>query len=142
VIHQVIAELDPHAYCEAIAAAVRRCAPRPSYQRRLAWALEAQPGLLIGDGHLAPLRAIPRLIDLLAAGGVAGVVVPSCPRCRRVVRIDKPLDGMRICRTCIAHSRTEQCARCAARREPVTRDDHGRPVCANGIVALRGSRYG
>jgi hypothetical protein len=134
VIHQMIAELDPHADCETIAAAVRRCAPRPSYQRRLAWALEAQPGLLTGDGHLAPLRAIPRLIDLLVAGGVAGIVRPVCPRCRRVVRIDKPLDGVRVCRTCIAHSRIEECVRCAARREPVTRDDHGRPVCANCFI--------
>jgi hypothetical protein len=27
-----------------------------------------------------------------------------------VVRIDKPLDGVRVCRTCIAHSRTEPSA--------------------------------
>ena len=134
VIYQVIAELDPDIDRDTIAAAVRRCAPRPSYQRRLAWALEAQPGLLTGDGHLAPLRAIPRLIDLLATGGVAGIVRPTCPRCRRVVRIDKPLDGMRVCRTCIAHSRLEQCARCAAHREPVTRDDQGQPVCANCFI--------
>jgi hypothetical protein len=134
VIHHLIAELDPHADRETIAAAVRQCAPRPSYQRRVAWALEAQPGLLSGDGHLAPLRAIPRLIDLLAAGGVAGIVRPTCPGCQRVVRIDKPLDGMRVCRTCIAHSRIEECVRCAARREPVTRDDQGRPVCANCFI--------
>src|SRR5262249_55142854 len=49
----------------------------------------------------------------------------------RLVHIDKPLDGMRVCRTCIAHSRTEECARCQARREPVTRDERGRPLCAN-----------
>jgi hypothetical protein len=134
VIHHLIAELDPHADRETIAAAVRRCAPRPSYQRRVAWALEAQPGLLTGDGYLAPLRAIPRLIDLLAAGGVAGIVRPACPGCQRVVRIDKPLDGMRVCRTCIAHSRIEECVRCAARREPVTRDDQGRPLCANCFI--------
>ncbi|MFN2495743.1 MAG: hypothetical protein ABR608_07535 [Pseudonocardiaceae bacterium] len=134
VIHQVIAELDPDADQATVAAAVRRCAPRPSYQRRLAWALEAQPGLLTGDGHLAPLRAIPRLVDLLAAGGVAGIVRPVCPCCQRVVRIDKPLEGMRVCRTCIAHSRIEQCVRCAARREPVTRDDQGRPVCASCFI--------
>jgi hypothetical protein len=134
VIHQVLGELDPNADRQAVAAAVRRCAPRPSYQRRVAWALQAQPGLLTGEGHLAPLRAIPRLIELLAAGGVAGIVPPTCPRCRRVVRIDKPLDGVRVCRTCIAHSRIEQCARCSARREPVTRDEHGRPVCANCFI--------
>lgn len=134
VIHQIIAELDAHADRQTITVAVRRCAPRPSYQRRVAWALEAQPGLLTGDGHLAPLRAIPRLIDLLADAGVAGIIRPVCPGCRRVVRIDKPLDGVRVCRMCIAHSRLEQCARCAARREPVTRDDQGRPVCANCFI--------
>ncbi len=134
VIHSLIAELDPDADRETIAAAVRRSAPRSSYQQKLAWALEAQPALLTGDGHLAPLRAIPRLVDLLHAAGVGGVVRPACPRCHRVVRIDKPLDGMRVCRTCIAHSRIEKCVRCGARREPVTRDDRGRPLCANCFI--------
>lgn len=40
----------------------------------------------------------------------------------RVVRIDKPLDGQRVCRNCIAKSRIEECVRCGARREPGTRD--------------------
>lgn len=134
VIHNLIAELDPRADRETIAAAVRRSASRPSYQQKLAWALEARPSLLTGDGHLAPLRAIPRFIDLLHAAGVGGVVRPACPRCHRVVRIDKPLDGMRVCRTCIAHSRIEECARCGAHREPVTRDDQGKPLCANCFI--------
>ena len=98
---------------------------RPSYQQKLAWALEDNPALLTGDGHLAPLRAIPRFIEMLHDAGVAGVVRPACGRCGRVVRIDKPLDGVRVCRTCIAHSRTEPCARCGAVREPVTRDGQG-----------------
>lgn len=134
VIHNMIVELDPHPDRETIAAAVRASAPRPSYQQRLAWALEAQPALLTGQGHLAPLRAIPRFIDLLHAAGVTGIVRPACPRCHRVVRIDKPLDGMRVCRMCIAHSRIEECVRCRAHREPVTRDDQGRPVCANCFI--------
>jgi hypothetical protein len=134
VIHNLIAGLDPDADRETIAAAVRRSAPRPSYQQKLAWALEAHPALLTGDGHLAPLRAVPRLVDLLHEAGVGGIVRPACPRCHRVVRIDKPLDGMRVCRTCIAHSRIEECVRCAARREPATRDERGRPLCANCFV--------
>lgn len=134
VIQQVIAELDPDVDAQTVAVAVRRCAARPSYQRRVAWALEAVPGLLTGDGYLAPLRAIPRLIELLAGAGVAGIVRPTCPRCRRVVRIDKPLNGVRVCRTCIAHSRIQECVRCSARREPVTRDEDGRPVCANCFI--------
>jgi hypothetical protein len=90
--------------------------------------------LLTGDGHLAPHRAILRLIDLLHAAGVTGIIRPACPRCRRVVRIDKPLDGQRVCRTCIAHSRIEECSRCKARREPATRDDQGRPLCPNCLI--------
>jgi hypothetical protein len=134
VIHAVIAALDPDASPAAVAAAVLQAAPRPSYQQKLAWVLEEHPALLTGEGHLAPLRAIPRFIDLLLAAGVVCVVRPACGRCRRVVRIDKPLDGVRVCRSCIARSRREQCARCGASREPVTRDDKGRPVCANCFI--------
>jgi hypothetical protein len=134
VIHGIIIALDPGAGRETVAGAVRQAAPRPSYQQKLAWALEDNPALLTGDGHLAPLRAIPRFIEMLHGAGVAGVVRPACGRCGRVVRIDKPLDGVRVCRTCIAHSRTEPCARCGAVREPVTRDGQGRPVCANCFV--------
>ena len=135
VIHGIIAELDPDVSRDAVATAVRLSAPRPSYQQKLAWALEEHPGLLTGEGHLAPLRAIPRFIETLHAAGVAGIIRPACPGCHRVVRIDKPLDGVRVCRMCIAHSRIEQCARCGARREPVTRDDQGRPLCANCFIA-------
>jgi hypothetical protein len=135
VIHGIIAELDPVVSRDAVADAVRRAAPRPSYQQKLAWALEDNAGLLTGEGHLAPLRAIPRLVEELHAGGVAGIVRPSCPGCHRVVRIDKPLDGVRVCRMCIARSRIQQCARCGARREPVTRDEAGRPLCANCFIA-------
>ena len=131
VICAIITGLDPGASAVTVAEAARRTAPRRSYQQKLAWALEDNPALLTGEGHLAPLRAIPRFIEELHQAGVAGIVLPACGRCHRVVRIDKPLDGVRVCRTCIARSRREQCARCGANREPVTRDDHGKPVCAN-----------
>jgi hypothetical protein len=134
VIHGIITALDPGAGRETVARVVRQAAPRPSYQQKLAWALEENPALLTGDGQLAPLRAIPRFIEMLHDAGVAGVVRPACGRCGRVVRIDKPLDGVRVCRTCIAHSRTEPCARCGAIREPVTRDGQGRPICANCFI--------
>ncbi|MER7672435.1 site-specific integrase [Kitasatospora sp. NPDC096128] len=134
VIHALVTALDPAADREAIANAVHRSTARPSYQQKLAWALETDPGLLTGDGHLSPLRAMLRLIDLLHTAGIAGVVPPACPRCHRVVRIDKPLDGQRVCRTCIAHSRLEDCSRCGAHREPATRDGQGRPLCPNCLI--------
>jgi hypothetical protein len=96
--------------------------------------LEENPRLLTGAGHLAPLRAIPRFIDLLHAADVAGIVRPACPRCHRVVRLDKPLDGQRVCRNCIAKSRIEECVRCGARREPGTRDAQGRPLCPSCLI--------
>ncbi|MGV9572158.1 site-specific integrase, partial [Streptomyces nigra] len=101
----MITTIDRDAARDVIAYAVRQSAPRPSYQQKLAWALEENPRLLTGEGHLAPLRAIPRFIGLLHAADVAGIVRPACPRCHRVVRIDKPLDGQRVCRNCIAKSR-------------------------------------
>jgi hypothetical protein len=134
VICTVVAGLDPTVDRDLIASVVGRLASRPAHQRKIAWALEAQPELLTGAGHLAPVRAIVPLIDALHAAGVAGIVRPACPRCHRVVRIDKPLDGQRVCRTCIAHTRIEKCARCGARREPATRDEHGRPLCPNCLV--------
>jgi hypothetical protein len=134
VIHSVVAELDPRVGRDTISAAVDQSCRRCAYQQRLAWAIESDPALLTGDGHRAPPRVIPRLVERLHAAGVAGIVLPTCPGCHRVVRIDKPLNGVRVCRTCIAHSRIEECSRCRARREPVTRDRHGGPICANCFI--------
>jgi hypothetical protein len=82
VIHGIVAALDPGAGRETVADAVRRSAPRPSYQQKLAWALEANPALLTGDGHLAQLRAIPRLIEMPASPASparhAGAAAASC----------------------------------------------------------------
>ena len=134
VIHAVVAELDPRVGYDTVADVVDRSCRQRAYQQKLAWAIESDPALLTGDAHRAPLRVIPRFVEHLHAARVVGVVVPTCPGCRRAVRIDKPLNGVRVCRTCIAHSRIEECSRCQAGREPVTRDRHGRPICANCFV--------
>ena len=134
VIHAVVAELDPHVDFGTILGVLDRCCQRRAYRQKLAWAIESDPALLTGQGHRAPLRVIPRFIEQLHAAGIAGVVLPTCPGCRRVVRIDKPLNGVRVCRTCIAHSRREECSRCRARREPVTRDRQGRAICADCFI--------
>jgi hypothetical protein len=134
VIHGVVAALDPAAGRGTVADAARRSAPRPSYQQKLAWALEDNPALLTGGAHLSPLRAVPRFVELLDDAGVVGVVRPSCGHCGRMVRIDKPLDGVRACRRCHARSRAQPCGRCGAVRDPVTRDGQGLPVCANCMI--------
>ncbi|MEW2121203.1 site-specific integrase [Streptomyces sp. NPDC005474] len=135
VVHDLITAIAPGADRDAVAEALRRTAPdRPHYRQRVVWAVEENPRLLTGEGYLAPHRAILKFIDLLHEAGVAGIVRPACPRCHRVVRIDKPLDGQRVCRNCIAKSRVEECVRCGARREPATRDDQGRPLCPNCLI--------
>ncbi|MGY4920552.1 site-specific integrase [Streptomyces sp. 900116325] len=135
VIYAVITGITPGADRDVIADALLQSAPqRPTYRQRLVWALEENPRLLTGEGYLAPHRAILRFIELLHEAGVTGIVPPACPRCHRVVRIDKPLDGQRVCRNCIAKSRFEECVRCGARREPATRDAQGRPLCPSCLV--------
>ena len=135
VITAQIAGLQPDADREIIAAAVARAASRPAHRQRLAWTLEADPALLTGAGHRAPIPAVLRLIDLLYDAGIAAVVRPACPRCRRVVRLSELLDGERVCRSCVAKSRVEVCVRCGTQREPATRDEQGHAVCPNCLVA-------
>ncbi|MFG3240002.1 site-specific integrase [Streptomyces sp. NPDC048157] len=135
VVHELISEIASGTDRDAVAEALRRTAPhRPHYRQRVVWALEDNPRLLTGDGYLAPHRAILKFIDLLHEAGVAGIVRPACPRCHRVVRIDKPLDGQRVCRNCIAKSRFEECVRCGARRELATRDAERRPLCPSCLI--------
>ncbi|MFD8222195.1 site-specific integrase [Streptomyces sp. NPDC059697] len=135
VVHGLIATIAPGADRDVVAEALRRTAPhRPHYRQRVVWALEENPRLLTGEGYLAPHRAILKFVDLLHEAGVAGIARPACPRCHRVVRIDKPLDGQRVCRNCIAKSRIEECVRCGARRELATRDNQGQPLCPNCLI--------
>ena len=135
VIRAQVTALQPDANRDVIVAAVHRVASRPAHQRTLARALEDNPALLTGAGHLAPVPAVLRFIEMLIASGVTGVVRPSCPRCGRTVRLSKALDGQRVCRNCLAKSKAECCARCGAAREPAARDDRGRPLCPSCLVA-------
>lgn len=130
-----VTALHPGTDTDMVAAAVRKVAPRPSHQQRLAWALEDNPALLTGAGHLAPFPAVLRLIELLDGQGITGVARPACPRCQRVVRLYRPLGGQRVCRNCMAKSRAQPWARCGALREPATRDAQGRPLCPNCLVS-------
>ena len=57
VIVAVITATEPAADPGVIAAAARRAASRPAGQQKLAWALESNPELLAGSGHLTPVLA-------------------------------------------------------------------------------------
>jgi hypothetical protein len=134
VLAEVITRLEPSLPAERIAAAACRAQPGPAKLRRLAWAIEDAPGLLTGDGAHAPMPGVLRLIDELCGAGAQNIVRPACPRCRRVIRLDRRIDGRWLCRNCVARSRAQPCSRCGAVREPATRDEHGRPLCSNCLV--------
>jgi hypothetical protein len=75
---------------DVIATSVRSCIPaNTSTQDRLGVGSETR--IAHWCWIFTPVRAIVPLIDALYAAGIAGAVRPACPRCRRVVGIDRPL---------------------------------------------------
>ncbi|MGH7630430.1 MAG: hypothetical protein ACREOF_13820 [Gemmatimonadales bacterium] len=128
VLHRVITAIDPDLAEEAVATAVQAAA-RPGQRHQLAWTLEERPELLTGAGAEAPIPAVLRLIEALIDAGARGIVRPPCPCCGRIMALSKVLDGVRVCRSCLARSRAQSCTRCGAHREPATRDERGRPLC-------------
>jgi hypothetical protein len=132
---EVVTAADPGISAAAVSAAARAAAPGTGQLRRLAWALQDNPGLLTGAGAQASVPSVLRLIDALAAAGARGIVRPACPHCGRVIALVKPRDGVRLCRNCVARSRAEPCSRCGAVREAATRDEHGRPLCPYCLIS-------
>jgi hypothetical protein len=126
---------DPSLTADAVAAAALRVFSKPSNLRKLAWAVEDNPGLLTGDGTRAPVMGILRLIDELAGAGAEGIARPACGRCRRVVQLYRRIGGLWCCRNCVAKTRTQPCARCGTMKEPAARDERGQPICPNCLVS-------
>ncbi|WP_254552753.1 site-specific integrase [Kitasatospora sp. MMS16-BH015] len=131
----VVTSIDPALDADAVLTALGRATVRPAGQRRLAWAVVAQPDLLTSAGHQAPVPAVLRFIDELIAAGASKVVKPACPRCHGVKALSKLLDGERVCRACFARHAAVPCSRCGSVREPAARDEHGGPLCPNCLVS-------
>ncbi|MDJ0362218.1 hypothetical protein [Rhodococcus sp. H29-C3] len=130
VLIEIIATLDPALDPNTITAAAQRAAPGPTARRRLAWAIEDQSELLTGDGHLAAIPSVLRLIDALCEAGSTGIVRPVCPGCGRTAPLSRCHDGQRICRRCSIAHRCVPCSRCGKNREPGSRDDQDLPLCS------------
>lgn len=131
IITRVLRGVDPALDRGAVVAAVSAVTSREGQRRQLAWALQDRPDLLTGAGAEAPTPSVLRLIDKLVESGSTKVIPPACPHCGRVMRLSKVRAGLRICRRCESRQRCVPCGRCGAVRDPVTRDDEGRPICAN-----------
>lgn len=131
VLTDVVAGLDPSLTAQTVTAAAQRACSTPAGLRRLAWAVEDAPGLLIGEGARAPVPSVLRLIDELCAAGAQVITRPACPRCARVVGLHRRVEGQWLCRNCVATSRAQPCARCGRLREAAARDEHSQPLCSN-----------
>ena len=135
VLAAAVAAADPSLTADTVTAAAQRVFSKTANLRKLAWAIEGNPGLLAGGGARAPITGVLRLIDELAGAGAENIIRPACGRCRRVVQLYRRIDGLWCCRNCVARTRTRQCARCGTMREPAARDEHGQPVCPGCLVS-------
>jgi uncharacterized protein YidB (DUF937 family) len=134
VLTETIRRLDPSLPAETISAAACRVFSRPAKQRQLAWAIEDEPELLTGGGARAPIPGVLRLIDELCGAGAQALTRPACPRCQRVMLLYRRIDGQWCCRTCVAATRAQPCARCGVVREAAIRDKAGRPLCPYCLI--------
>ena len=130
----VVTCADPGVDADTVRGAVDQVTSRAGQRRQLAWALQDRPELLTGAGAQAAVPSVLRLIDALCQAGATRIIRPACPHCGRVVNLSKLKDGLRICRGCQARLRAVPCARCGAVRDPVTRDEQGRPICPNCFI--------
>lgn len=110
----VVATVDPAIPAETVADAVAAVTSKAGQRWQLAWALHDRPELLTGAGARAPVPSALRLIEQLCEAGATGIVRPACPRCGRVIALTKTLDGVRLCRNCVAKARAQPCAGCGA----------------------------
>lgn len=135
VLADAVALLDPSLPAQAVVDAALRVFTRPAKLRQLAWAVEANPKLLTGEGAAAPLMGVLRLVDELIASGAQTIVRPACAGCDRVMLLYRQVNGRWHCRNCVAKTRAHPCARCGDVREAAARDEHGRPLCPTCYVS-------
>jgi hypothetical protein len=130
VIAGIVHDAEPSLDRDEIEAAITRAAPSRAQQRRLAAAVEKDPGLLTSGRPEGPPQ-VELLIRDLQKAGAGKLVLPRCAHCgepRRLVQFDGRL---RICSACDSRRRgaAEPCSACGSARQVAARDQHGRPRC-------------
>jgi hypothetical protein len=135
VLADAVTSADPSLTADTAAAAAQRVFSKTANLRKLAWAIEKDPGLLTGEGARAPVMGVLRLIDELAGAGARNIIRPACGRCGRVMLLYRRIGGLWCCRNCVAKTRARKCARCGTVKEPAARDGNGQPICPNCLVS-------
>ncbi|MGH3278757.1 MAG: hypothetical protein ACRDNW_06430 [Trebonia sp.] len=131
----IITSADPGLDPGTVNTVLSQVVTKAAHLQKLAWALDEAPGLLTGDGAKAAFPMVLRLIDALCEAGATRIQRPACPLCRRVVTLNKQLDGQRVCRACIARARAVPCSQCGRVCEPATRTPDGQPLCPYCLIS-------
>ena len=117
-----------------VAAAIMQVAPSRAQQRRLASALEGDPGLLTSGRPQGPPQ-IELLVRALQPHGARRLVLPRCAHCGEPKRLVQCDGDLRICSACDRRRRgtAEPCAACGNSGQVASRDERGQPRCASCI---------
>lgn len=89
--------------------------------------------MLRGEFSSVTLRAHEVSLSIPSTQPVVAYV-GACPRCRWVMRLYRRIGGQCCCRTCVAATRAQPCARCGVVREAAIRDEAGRPLCPYCLI--------
>jgi len=111
----VVARLDPTVDRAELASLLCAMVPYPRWRQKIADQLTSRPELLTGAGAHGSANVMT-LIEALRERGVAGVVIPACPFCDRLVRLSRGRDGLRCCKRCWDQAHAKLCARCGETR--------------------------
>lgn len=129
VVASVVARLDPTIDRAELAALLCEMVPYPRWRQNIADQLTSRPELLTGAGAHGSANVMT-LIEALRERGVAGVVVPACPFCDRLVRLSRSRDGLRCCKRCWNQAHAKHCARCGELAVMTRRTSDGQSLCA------------
>ena len=131
VVVAIVAGLEPALGQAVVQAAIAQAAPSRAQRRRLAGALERDPGLLTSGRPEGPPQ-VEQLIRALLHLGAQQVVLPRCTHCGQPKPLPQRDGPLRICSGCDQRRRgsAEPCTVCGNTRQIACRDQHGRARCA------------
>ncbi|MFC8536806.1 hypothetical protein ACFUJY_23205 [Streptomyces sp. NPDC057249] len=130
VIQDVVRAVDPHVGDAAVLEALDLMARQKAVRRRLATALESDPGLLDSGRPEGP-PTVEKFIRALQARGATRVLLPRCARCQKQHRLVGTDGKLRICGSCLNKRDMQPCTSCGRTLPVANRDRHGQPRCVN-----------
>ena len=132
VIADAVAAAEPDLDTDMVDRIVVQVANTRTKLRKLAHALDTDPGLLVSGRPEGP-KLVELLIRALRKAGSTRVVLPHCAGCGKQNPLrERDSHGRQICHPCANKQRTDyaDCTGCGQTHLLVGRDRHGSPLCA------------